>query len=72
MCEMKKNLREIRRMVERIPGVDKVCVDYSGSNHLRIQVTSRGDDRLFITAGSPSDVRGRKNLKSDIKRWVQR
>ena len=51
-------------------GVGLVGVQETGRSHYKMTLTCGGNHRFFIVSKSPSDKRGIKNLKCEIRRWA--
>lgn len=53
-------------------GCEILEISITGSVHLKLTVTYRGNRRFFIAPVSPSDSqRGFKNFRADVKKWIK-
>lgn len=68
LIKQTKQLRDYKRVAEKL-GASVEEVSLNGHYHITLSV--RGHIRTFITASTSSDLRGMKNYKSQVKRWVR-
>lgn len=63
-----KYLREIKRSASKLgASIEEV----TKQGHYHITLSRAGVRRLFIVSSTPGDVRGERNFKADVKRWVR-
>jgi hypothetical protein len=63
-----KKIREIRRLCEEL-GL-KAQIERS-TRHIRIEVTYKGEQKVFFSSATPSDGRTEKNFRADVCRWLK-
>ena len=63
-----KHLREIKRLAYKL-GADIKKVTLQG--HYHVTLSRAGMQRLFIVSATPGDVRGERNFKAEVKRWIK-
>lgn len=61
--------KEWRRIVEKA-GAQLEDVRFTGGGHIKLVCERSGHSFFIITSNTPSDLRTRKNLVSDIRRGV--
>jgi hypothetical protein len=65
----RRHIRQYLTYLEKM-SVEVESVGVTGSTHIKIGVTSKGNHRNFTLPSTPSDHRSFLNWKCDVRKWL--